>query len=166
MNLYITPSCPSTVETSRRKPRNKRVLKTYYQDFTNGRLGRLPWLGHSLLLAALILAFILSIGFAIGGAEKLIGGDLAAAQELIRQTLAFPFLIIFAVFILVIVIAGLNIAAKRARDIGLPGWIFVAGLLIITGLLSQFVSPQASQAVSTIATIGLLFTPGNMFKRR
>jgi len=140
------------------------MFKTYFGEFKSGRLQRLPFLGYAFLIIAVQFAFVFATVLAIGGAEMAIGGDLATAQEAILKSLAIPYLIIFAIFMAALLIAGMNITAKRARDIGLPGWLFVAGLIFISVLISNFIFPNLSQAISTVAGLGLLFSPSGMLK--
>lgn len=44
-----------------------------------GRLGRLQYLGYSLLLSLLLFGFVLAFVLAIGAGEHIIGGDIPQA---------------------------------------------------------------------------------------
>jgi len=156
--VVLTPKLFSTATV-------RKMIKTYFREFTSGRLQRLPFLGYGLLLSVLFFAFMFSSIAMIAGIEHAMGGNFLAAQENIRRTLTLPYLIILAVFMAVLMVAGLNLMAKRARDTGLPGWVFVVVLLVVTALVSWLISPRASQFISTIATLGLLFIPGDTFNR-
>jgi len=140
------------------------MLQTYFGGFKAGRLQRLPFLGYSVFLGALFFAFTFATVAAIAGAEHAIGGNLAEAQDQIRNALAIPYIIIFAIVIIMLFIASINIIAKRARDMGLSGWFFVAGFATISLLISWLFSQNASQSISVIVCISLLFVPGNTFK--
>lgn len=94
------------------------MLKKLFGEITNGRLMRLPYLGYSLLLAALFLGFGIAVGLMIGTGEQLMGGDLQQAQAKLAEWLSIPFMVVFGLVVALIVFAGANIMAKRIRDIG------------------------------------------------
>ena len=58
------------------------MLKTYFGEWGEGKLQRLPYLGYHILLMFLIIVIIFAGIFAVGAAENLMGGDLATAQKL------------------------------------------------------------------------------------
>ena len=99
------------------------MLKAYFGELSDGRLKGVAFLGYWALLIAAFFGFGFLVVMAIGLGEHLIGGDLAAAQDALRKGLGIPFFVVLAVFSLALFFAYLNIMAKRARDIGLPGWI-------------------------------------------
>jgi len=143
-----------------------RVLKIYFGGFKTGRINRVPYLSYSILLGAILLVFILASVLAIVGVEKLIGGDLAITQQLVAKYLGLPFIISLAILSITLFIAGLNITAKRARDIGLPGWVFVVGCIAVSLLIFRYISQDASLIFSAIILIGLLLAPGSIFNRQ
>ena len=106
-------------------------LKPYYGDITQGELQRLPFVSYYLLLVFIMVIFALSIAILIGVSEHMIGGDLAAAQEKLRQWLTIPFMVFGAVFTAAFFFSFSNLIAKRLRDIGLPGWTTLLILLSI-----------------------------------
>ncbi len=141
------------------------MLQVYFGNFADGRLKRLPFVGYILVLGLLLFTFVFGTVALIAGAEYAIGGNLADAQDLIRKSLGIPFLIIFAVFMILLLVAGLNITAKRARDCGLPGWLFVAVLVAVSMIASWLISQNASQAISTLVFAGLALIPSDTFQR-
>jgi len=142
------------------------MLKLYFGGFKSECLHRLPYLGYAVLLAVVLLVFVLASVLAIVAVEKMIGGDLAATQQLVAKYLGLPFVITLAILAITLFIAGLNITAKRARDIGLPGWIFVAAGLIASLLIFRFISQDAAQIFSAVFLLGLLLAPANSLTRR
>ncbi len=142
------------------------MLKLYFAGFKSECLHRLPYLGYGILLGVILLVFVFASVLAIVGVENAIGGDIAATQRLVAKYLGLPFVITLAILVLTLLVAGLNITAKRARDIGLPGWIFVAAGLIASLLIFRFISQEAAQVFSAIFLLGLLLAPGNTFKRQ
>ncbi len=142
------------------------MLKLYFAGFKSECLHRLPYLGYGVLLGVILLVFVFAFVLAIVGVEKAIGGDIVATQQLVAKYLGLPFVITLAILVLTLFIAGLNITAKRARDIGLPGWIFVTGCIIAVLLIFKLISQEASQIFGIIILTGLLFAPGNILKRQ
>ncbi|MCF6320697.1 MAG: DUF805 domain-containing protein [Rhizobiaceae bacterium] len=140
------------------------MIRIYFSEFTTGKLRRLPYLGYALLLSVIFFAFGLATVAAIAGAEAIVGGDLMAAQDTIRKSLAMPYLIILAAFVLALFIAGMNIAAKRFSDMGLPGWVVVVGVIIVSFVISRYISQNVSGLFSTLVVAALLFIPSNALK--
>jgi len=130
----------------------------------------MSYLGYAVLLGALLLAFVLSSVLVIMGTEKLIGGDLVATRDLyatrmlVAKYLGIPFVISLVILVATLFIAGLNITAKRALDIGLPGWVFVVGCVIATLLVFKVFSLELSLILSALIFTGLLLFPGNAIK--
>jgi len=139
------------------------MIDVYFGNFANGRLLRLPYFGYSVLLVFLLFGFMLGTVILMGAAENMMGGDLADAQSMLMETLGIPYMIILGILVFVTIIASLNIMAKRVRDIGLPGWLVVLAFIIISALISQFVSVSASNGLSTVVGLGLLLIPSNTF---
>lgn len=142
------------------------MLKRYFGEIRTGRLTRLGYLGYSLLLMLIALSLALLLGVLLGVAEKVTDTDLAAAQHQLAEQFGFAAVLVIGLVGLLFTFAGLNLMAKRARDIGLPGWIFIAVLYALELGLSIGVSVNASAAIHGLALLGLLLVPGNLFPRR
>ncbi len=141
------------------------MLKKLFGEITNGRLTRLPYLGYSLLLAALFLGLGIVVGLMIGVGEQLIGGDLQQAQATLAEWLTLPFMLVFGLVVVLIAFAGANIMAKRIRDIGLPGWWSVLAIVVLTGVVSVVTSAQVGNGLSLAITLALLLIPTDAFAK-
>ena len=139
------------------------MFKIFFGEFSNGRLLRLPYLGYTLLATAVFAGFVFGTIMLMGAAETMMGGDLAGAQQTLMNVLGIPFMIILGVVVLGLLVGLLNVMAKRVRDIGLPGWTFVLGFMVVSFIFSEFISVSASNGLSTIVGFGLLLTPHNSF---
>ena len=126
------------------------MLKALFGDVHNGRLMRLQYVGYSLLLSLLMVGFGIAIVAAIGLGEDLIGGDLQQAQEILRERLTLPYMVVFAAATLLFMFVGANIMAKRIRDIGLPGWWSVLGLLVLFTVMNYAVSDHVSSILQSL----------------
>ncbi len=135
------------------------MITTLLGDIASGRLARLPFLGYLLLLAALVIGFALAVGFMIGAGEQLIGGDLQQAQAKLAEWLSLPFMIVLGLVVAAIIFAGANIEAKRFRDIGLPGWWSVLAVIVLMAVVSDAISPQASNTLHGLITLALVLIP-------
>jgi len=135
------------------------MLKRLFGEITDGRLRRLPYLGYSVLLAALSLGFAIALGLMIGAGEQLIGGDLQQAQAKLAEWFTLPFMVVFGLVVALFAFAGANIMAKRIRDIGLPGWWSVLAIVVLTGVVSVAISAQASNGLYLLITLALLLIP-------
>ena len=56
---------------------------------------------------------------------------------------------------------GMNIMAKRIRDIGLPGWWMVLVIIVLEDIISFIVSGQVSSSLHTLIGIALLLLSTN-----
>lgn len=139
------------------------MLKILFGEFGSGRLQRLAYFGYTILIAVVIFLFTGAVLFLIVGAEKFVGGDLGVAQKMIGNFLGTPFTIIFIGFLIAILVATSNTTAKRARDMGLSGWLFVAGYVVFSLIGSWLTSQSISQILTTIIWLGLMFIPSNTF---
>ena len=126
----------------------------------DGRLARLAFLGYLILIAFLVIGIGIGIAVTIGIAEQVIGGDLQAAQAQLQQQFGIVAIVGIGVVFLLLAFAGLNLQAKRIRDIGLPGWWTVLGLAIAGGALSYAVSEQAASGLHSLVMLVLLLVPG------
>jgi uncharacterized membrane protein YhaH (DUF805 family) len=122
---------------------------------------RLQYVGYSLLLSLLMVGVGLVFVAAIGLGEDVIGGDLQRAQEILRERVTLPHIIAFAVVTLLFMFVGANIMAKRIRDIGLPGWWSVLGLLVLFTVMSYAVSDHVSSILQRLVWLALSLIPGN-----
>ncbi len=138
------------------------MLGALLGNVTDGRLARLPFLGYWVLLAVAVVLVLLGIGAAIGISEQMVGGDLHSAQVKLAETLGIPGLLLISVIFAVLLFAGANLKAKRIRDIGLPGWWTLLGILVVD-LCASLISQQAAQVFSSLVILALLLIPGNAF---
>lgn len=143
-----------------------KIFKVFWGDIKGGGLGRLPYLGYSLLLTMAMFGFVLAVIFAIGAGEHLIGGDLQQAQDKLREWFTLPFFVVFGGFLVFSLFGGLNIMAKRIRDIGLSGWWAVLAITVLEGILAFFVSQQTSSGLHMLTWVMLMLIPTNFFTRQ
>lgn len=124
---------------------------------------RLPYLGYSLLLTAIVFVFALGVVLAIGAAEHIVGGDLQQAQEQLRQRFGALAIFITVIFGIAVFFSSINLMAKRIRDIGLPGWWSVLAIAVVQGVVSSVISEEAAGGLHTLVWLALLFIPSNSF---
>jgi uncharacterized membrane protein YhaH (DUF805 family) len=137
------------------------MIKALFGEVKTGRLMRLQYLGYSVLLSLLMFGFGLAVVMAIGVGENIAGGDLQQAQDQLREQLTLPVILVMAVVMPLFLFIGVNIMAKRIRDIGLPGWWTVLAIFIVSGVVSYLVSDNAGSIVNTLAWVALVLVPGN-----
>ena len=137
------------------------MIGDYFGSALSGRLQTKRFIILWLALMLAFTAFGLLIGASIGVAERLIGGDLATAQKLLIEKLGLPAIIgVFVIFIL-FAFAKLNIIAKRARDIGMPGWLTAIVLAGLIGGSTQAVGQASAGGIGMLLLIVLAFVPTN-----
>ena len=136
------------------------MWKVYFGEWQSGRLKRLPYLGYDVLL--MVLGFVIVMGVLLlagGSMERILSMGLAGVLESMGLVLI---LAIFVVFI-ALGIANLNIMAKRIRDMGLPAWGTVAGIILMSIVLNLLFPSQQMAVGAAVADInGALSATGNM----
>ena len=129
------------------------MLKIYFGEWGDGRLKRLPYLGYHILLMVLMMAIIFASIFSVGTMENFIGGDLATAQEVIRDKFGILAIVGFATLFIVMMFGQVNILAKRIRDMGLPALWTILGIIAISILLNiLFPAQEVTINTATIDT--------------
>jgi uncharacterized membrane protein YhaH (DUF805 family) len=137
------------------------MIKALFGEVKTGRLMRLQYLGYSVLLSLLMFGFGIAVVMAIGVGEHIAGGDLQQVQDQLREQLTLPVMLVMAVVMPLFLFIGVNIMAKRIRDIGLPGWWTVLAVFIVSGVVSYLVSDNAGSIVNTLAWVAVVLLPGN-----
>lgn len=123
-------------------------LRIFFGDWIGGRLGRVPFLLASLAIWAVLL-------LAGAAAGPIVPEDPGA--EVGSGTLVLIFL--FALLSLVAMAASFNIAAKRLRDIGLPGWWTLLGLTVLSTVLLVTVPAYSYPWFSILVFAALCLVP-------
>ena len=141
------------------------MIKALFGEVKTGRLMRLQYLGYSVLLSLLMFGFGLAVVMAIGVGEHIAGGDLQQVQDQLREQLTLPVMLVMAVVMPLFLFIGVNIMAKRIRDIGLPGWWTVLAIFIVSGVVSYMVSDNAGSIVNTLAWVAAVLVPGNVLAK-
>lgn len=141
------------------------MFNDYFGGLSNGRLASIPFLLRWLILLALFIGVFVGLGAAIGLTERIVGGDLAALQRDLAASLGGPLAIVLLVALLVFVFANLNITAKRARDIGLPGWLTAIVIAMLSGGISQATGQPETGGLGFLLLLILTFLPTDMMRR-
>jgi uncharacterized membrane protein YhaH (DUF805 family) len=129
------------------------MLKTYYGEWGTGKLKRLPYLGYHLLLMVLIMVIIIGTIFAVGAAENFIDGNLAETQKMLMDKFGFVAIAGIMVLIFSAMLGQINIFGKRIRDMGLPVFWTILGIIAISMLLNVIFPPQeVSMAAASVQT--------------
>jgi len=126
------------------------MLKTYFGEWGEGKLQRLPYLGYHILLMFLVVVIILAGIFAVGAAENLMGGDLATTQKMLMDKFGIVAIVGISLLIFIAMMGQINILGKRIRDMGLPVlWTIFA--IIAVSMILNFVFPPQEVTISASA---------------
>ena len=147
------------------------MLKTYFGEWGTGKLQRLPYFGYHILLIVLIMVIILGSITAVGAIENFIGGNLAETQKMLMDKFGFVAIAGIMVLIFAAMLGQLNILGKRIRDMGLPVWGTILGIMFISLILNIALPPQevaiSAAAVQTAdgsaAAVATTTTSTNIF---
>lgn len=147
------------------------MITAYFKNVKDGRLTRLPYFGYHWLLVFVGVAVIIGLGMATGGFEAAMaaGGeamDEEAMTEAYAEAVGTGGLLTVIVAMIVLGFAGLNIGAKRLRDMGLPGWIAMFALVIASGLVDRFASDGFAGIYGVAVSLFMWLTPSNTFGQR
>lgn len=141
------------------------MLQILFGDIKFGRLTRLPYFIYSLLFNFVVIGIGIGVVLSIGAGEQIISGDIQQAQQKILSMFSGPFLLLFLVVTILLVLSWYNLMAKRIRDIGIPGWWAVLVIVILESIISVNISGKASSGIHTLIWIVLLLIPSNTFEK-
>lgn len=148
------------------------MFRVYFGDLHTGRLTRLPFLGYLLLLTVLFALFGLGIAFGIGMIEHLLRGDLPAAPGDLLKLLGLPMAALLGLLVFAFGLAKWNLAAKRIRDMGLPGWWVLLIIVLADAALAGTMHASGESInravpihgmISGVISLGLLLIPSGLF---
>lgn len=137
-------------------------LGVWFGAWTDGRLGRLGYVA-----AALTLYGLLGVAqwFVMDALEPE-PFQLTPVSQPMSETARWAILALSSALSLVTMVAGLNIAAKRIRAIGAPGWGGAIGLAVLN-TAAVFAAPQLAYPwLALVVLIGLIVLPNGLLKPR
>jgi len=120
------------------------MWNVYFGEWHSGRLKRLPYLGYDLLIWVLSFVIIFGLIMLAGGFENVVSPDALAGVGILGM-------IFFFLFFIGALVANLNIMAKRVRDMGLPAWKSVLGIILVSFVL-ELLFPAQQMEISAVAT--------------
>ena len=141
------------------------MVSDYWGEFANGRLGRQRFILLWVILVIAFIAFGMAVGASLGLAENMIGGSVAEAQAYLEKSFSLPAILLVVAVAILAFVAKLNIIAKRARDIGLPGWITAIVIAGLFGLVSQYDQSARIGGLGFFVLIVLALIPTNALRR-
>ncbi len=139
------------------------MFADYFTGLSDGRLRSGPFIIRWLILLAVFFGIAIGIGAAIGGIERIMGGSVAALRTILAENLGGPVAVLVLLMILVFVFAHLNITAKRARDVGLPGWLTAIVIGALSGGATQ-IAADGMGGLGLLLVIILAFLPTDMLR--
>ena len=118
------------------------MLKTYFGEWGSGKLQRLPYLGYHVLLMVIVFVLIFGGIFAMGASESIMGGDIAATQAMLMDK--FGILAMLGIFVIMFaaLLGQVNILGKRIRDMGLPVFWTILGIILLSMVLNILFPPE------------------------
>ena len=158
----------------------RQFFTSLFGEVGSGRLNRMQYLGYLFLLTVLMFLAIFATILLVGAAEQMAGGNLQDVQAMIAEKLGMPAVIGILVLASVFTFASLNITAKRLREMGLPGWPTVLGIVVVgVGIdilfpgevvtrrgVQQLQPSMVSSTYQAIIFLALALVPGNAFGKR
>lgn len=140
-----------------------KIVEIYFKSVRTGRLQRMQYFAFSVAAVILVVLAVFGLVVGIGIAEQIIGGDIEQAQALLREKFSGIALLGIFLFIVVIGFAQLNIAAKRVRDIGLPGWPLVLAMIVLAYMISLISDGYTQQGIRFAFWLVLVLMPSGSF---
>ena len=161
------------------------MINTYFKNWSTGRLQRLPYLGYHVLIIAIFVAILFATIAAASAVQNLVGGDIATTQKMLEDKFGMAGILGGLTVGLLFMVAVINIEIKRIRDMGLPPFITLIVLVVVSFSLNllfpgvtEVVTATAENAsavavantpsaiasgFSTLVFLCLLFIPSNTF---
>ncbi len=128
------------------------MWKIFFGRVKTGRLARVPYLGYSILLNLVLFAIMLGGIMLLGGAERM-SGDPAAMRAWLAEHLGIGGVLVIMLVFFAFLFASLNMTAKRLRDMGLPGWLGVLAIFVVSLVVSMLFGGGAPPRPGEVATM-------------
>ncbi len=141
------------------------MIQTLFLQGTDGRIGRLAFIGYAVLLAFVGAVFEIGLSILVFGIDAVVNSDADITQFRPESAAQKAVMALYAAYVLVFLYCNLNLTAKRFRDIGLPGWTAAFGFAVAGGVVFLLVSATAGLAFITLVALSLLVIPGNVFSK-
>lgn len=141
------------------------MFRTYFGDVSSGRIGRLKYLGHWILLCLAVIIVLVGITASVDFSRQIMEANAAAIQDSLTQRIGMPILWLLMLFALAVLFASLNIMAKRLRDMGVSGWGLVLVIAVISFVLTGYAPVEVASGFSILVFLALVLLPGRMTDR-
>lgn len=141
------------------------MFNDYLLEISDGRLKSTTFLVRWLLLIALLVGLFIGLGAAIGMTERVVGGDIQALQQELISMLGGPMAVLILIAVVLFAFANLNITAKRARDVGLPGWLTAIVIAALSGGGPQMTGEATAGGLGFLLLIILALLPTDMLRQ-
>lgn len=135
------------------------MFRVWFREIADGRLRRLAYLGHSLLLFLLVIIVGAIFEILLLLAEEAAGLGLDRAEAGLFERLSLPAALVVIVLWLPVAFAGLNMQAKRLRDIGMQGWREVSIILVAGLFIGLILAPEAGGILNAVVWLALVLVP-------
>jgi uncharacterized membrane protein YhaH (DUF805 family) len=106
-----------------------------------------------------------SIVRSVASAAALLGGNRETAQTALHEALDQPLVVLLLIITAVLLIVLANIAAKRLRNLGLPGWIALLCAAVVALVVLRIWAPSAAYSFFMVLWLVLLFMPADTLRR-
>jgi uncharacterized membrane protein YhaH (DUF805 family) len=136
-------------------------MGTIFGEVTAGRIGRLGYLGYSLLVALVVGGGLAALAVGILGTRRLMEGDLVQGRLLLHESVGLA--LGFVAGLALLLFAELNLTAKRIRDMGLPGWRTLLVAMAVVAAVDGAAGAEAAGGLQTLGSLALLLVPRDGF---
>jgi uncharacterized membrane protein YhaH (DUF805 family) len=140
------------------------MVSSLFGHITAGKIPRARYALYSLLLGLSVVFILLGGIFAMGLNEQLLNEPWYPAADASRLAqLPLSFFVLMLVMGLAYLFGQLNLAAKRCRDMGLPGWWAVLTLILFQSVVSATAGDIVSASLNTLIWLALALIPSHAF---
>lgn len=143
----------------------KTLRSNYFGAWRDGQLGRLSFFLHAMGLLVILGVIATSIVRSVASAAALLGGNRETAQTALHEALDQPLVVLLLIITAVLLIVLANIAAKRLRNLGLPGWIALLCAAVVALVVLRIWAPSAAYSFFMVLWLVLLFMPADTLRR-
>lgn len=130
------------------------VLQQLFWNWRTGRIGRPAFIAYSAAIWAVLYGTHLLLPSPLEEKGAPLGSNVSVVAPLLAAMLG-----------VIALVVSLNLAAKRFREIGLPGWITVIGVTVVNGTLLYLVPGLSYPWFSLAVFAALAATPPGLFGR-
>lgn len=132
----------------------------------HGSINRVGYLQGIAIITFIFILSILALVFGIVLLKAFMGGDIQKSQLFLYESMGIPVMVLAGIVFFALFFSNVNLAAKRFRNMGLPGWLMIILFFTVDITLMHFYGKTPSIVFEGLTVLALILIPSSSFDRK